>query len=92
MLKNYFQIAWRNLSRNKGFTIINILGLALGMAVVILIGLWIKDEVSYNKSLKNYDRITQVMHNWENAAWFDRTRKWEALSVMNFLDHAYTRR
>ena len=69
MLKNYFQIAWRNLNRNKGFAIINILGLAIGMAVVILIGLWIKDEVSYNKSLKNYDRITQVMHNWDNAAY-----------------------
>lgn len=31
-------------------------------------------------------------NNWENAAWFDRTRKWEALSVMNFLDHPYTRK
>lgn len=69
MLKNYFRIAWRNLNRNKGFAIINILGLSIGMAVVILIGLWIKDEVSYNRSFKNYDRITQVMHHWDNVAY-----------------------
>ncbi|MBS0027778.1 ABC transporter permease [Chitinophaga sp. 22321] len=69
MISNYFRITWRNLSRNKGFAVINILGLAIGMAVVILIGLWITDETSYNKSLKNYDRIVQVMHNWNNAAY-----------------------
>lgn len=69
MIKNYFRIAWRNLSRSKGFAAINILGLAIGMAVVILIGLWITDEISYNKPFKNYDRIVQVMHNWNNASY-----------------------
>lgn len=57
----YLTIAWRNLYRNKGFSIINISGLAVGMAVVILIGLWIWDELSYNKYHQNYDRIAQVM-------------------------------
>lgn len=69
MLRNYFRITLRNLIRNKGFSLINILGLATGMAVVILIGLWITDEISYNKHFRNYDRIAQVMHNWDNVAY-----------------------
>lgn len=61
MLKNYLKIAWRNLARNKMFSSLNIVGLAAGMAVAILIGLWVWDELSFNKYHKNYDRITQVM-------------------------------
>jgi ABC-type antimicrobial peptide transport system permease subunit len=63
MLKNYFKIAWRNLIKNKGYSAINIGGLAVGMAVAILIGLWIWDELSYNKYHQNYDRIVRVMQN-----------------------------
>ena len=61
MLKNYLKIAWRNLLKNKAHTFINITGLSVGMAVVMLIGLWIWDEVSYDKYFQNYDRIVQVM-------------------------------
>ena len=61
MLKNYFKIAWRNLIKNKVSAIINIGGLAMGMAVAILIALWIWDELSFNKSFKNYEHIAQVM-------------------------------
>jgi ABC-type antimicrobial peptide transport system permease subunit len=61
MLSNYLKIAWRNLLRNKGYSAINIGGLAVGMAVAMLIGLWIWDELSFNKSFANYDRIAQVM-------------------------------
>ncbi len=61
MLRNYFKTAWRNLIRNKGYSAINIGGLAVGMAVAILIGLWVWDEISFNKSFANYDRIAQVM-------------------------------
>ena len=61
MLKNYFKIAWRNLVKNKTHSFINILGLAVGMAVTILIGLWMWDELSFNKGFANYDRIVQVM-------------------------------
>ena len=61
MLKNYFKIAWRNLSRNKGFSLTNILGLTIGMTCAILILLWVKDEVAYNKFQKNYENIYQVM-------------------------------
>ena len=61
MLKNYFKIAFRTLAKNKGYSFINIVGLAMGMAVAMLIGLWIYDEISYDKYHKNYDRIAQIM-------------------------------
>ena len=57
MFKNYFKIAWRNLIKNKGISFINIGGLAVGMAVATLIGLWIWDELSFDKQNKNYDRF-----------------------------------
>ncbi len=63
MVRNYLKIAWRNLTKNKTSSLINIGGLAMGMAVAIMIGLWIGDELSYDKSFKNYDRIAQVMQN-----------------------------
>jgi putative ABC transport system permease protein len=63
MVKNYLKIAWRNLIKNKASSLINIGGLAVGMAVAMLIGLWIWDELSFDKNFKNYDRITQVLQN-----------------------------
>src|SRR6185436_18810449 len=61
MIKNYFNTAWRNLLKNKTSSVINISGLAVGMAVAMLIGLWIHDELSFNKNHQNYDRIAQIM-------------------------------
>ena len=61
MIRNYFKIAWRNLVRSKGYSAINIGGLAVGMAVAMMIGLWVYDELSFNKYHQNYDRIAQVM-------------------------------
>jgi len=61
MLKSYFKIAWRNLLKKKIYSIINITGLASGMAVAMIIGLWIYDEVSANRHFKNYETIYQVM-------------------------------
>ncbi|MPR34848.1 ABC transporter permease [Salmonirosea aquatica] len=61
MLRNYLKIAFRNLTRHKGYSFINIGGLAVGMAVAMLIGLWMYDELSFNKNFQNYDRIVQVM-------------------------------
>ena len=60
MLKSYFTIGWRNLLRNKGYSFINIGGLAVGMAVAMLNGLWIWHEFSFNKYFEKYDRIAQV--------------------------------
>jgi putative ABC transport system permease protein len=61
MLKNYLKVAWRNLVKNKTSSFINVSGLSIGMAVSILIGLWIYEEFSFNKFHKNYDSIAQVM-------------------------------
>jgi putative ABC transport system permease protein len=61
MLKNYFTIAWRNLLKNKIYSIINVLGLAAGMAVAILIALWIWDEVTYDKYHANHNQLAQIM-------------------------------
>uniref|UniRef100_UPI003593AF0C ABC transporter permease n=1 Tax=Pricia sp. TaxID=2268138 RepID=UPI003593AF0C len=60
MFKNYLKIAWRNLHKNKGYSAINIGGLALGMAVTLIIGLWIQDELSNNDYFSKKDRIAQV--------------------------------
>ncbi|WP_067030640.1 ABC transporter permease [Allomuricauda sp. CP2A] len=60
MIKNYLKIAWRNLTKNKAYTIINVGGLALGMAVALIIGLWISDELSHNGYFTNKDKIAQV--------------------------------
>jgi len=61
MIRNYFKIAWRNLIKSKGYSAINIGGLAVGMAVAMMIGLWVYDELTFDKYHKNYDRIAQVM-------------------------------
>jgi putative ABC transport system permease protein len=66
MIKNYFKIAWRNLLRYKGFSFINILGLAIGLACCILVTLFIKDEVSYDRYNKNSDRIYRVVKDFVN--------------------------
>jgi predicted permease len=63
MIKSYFTIAFRNLSRNKLYAGINIMGLAIGMAVAILIGLWIWDELSFNSHFENYKQVAQVRIN-----------------------------
>jgi ABC-type antimicrobial peptide transport system permease subunit len=60
MFKNYLKIAWRNLWKNKGYTLINVGGLALGMAVTLIIGLWIQDELNYNNYFNNKSKIAQV--------------------------------
>ncbi len=64
MLRNYFTIAWRNLTKQKGYSFINITGLATGMAVAMLIGLWIYDELSFNTYHQNYDRIATVLRHF----------------------------
>ena len=65
MLRNYLRIALRNLTRNKFSSAINIGGLAIGMSVAILIGLWVFDELSYNWSIPDHDHIAAVMQNQE---------------------------
>src|SRR5438445_2332210 len=66
MLKNYFKIAWRNTIRNKGYSAINILGLAMGMGVALLIGLWVHYQYSYNKYLPDYTQLYRVQRNFNS--------------------------
>src|SRR6266536_1930354 len=61
MLKSYFKTAWRNLIKNKFSSVINIGGLAIGMTVSLLIGLWIYDELSFDTYHTNYNHIARVM-------------------------------
>src|SRR5580704_14319129 len=60
MLRMYFKIAWRNLAKNKLFSLVNIGGLTIGMAACILIGLYVSNELSYDRFNKNAFRIVRV--------------------------------
>lgn len=61
MFKNYFKIAWRNLIKDKQFTLLNVLGLSAGLACTLLIYLWVADEMSYDKFFENDSQLYQVM-------------------------------
>jgi hypothetical protein len=71
MLNNYLKIAWRTLIRNKTFSLINILGLALGMASSLLIGLWISDELSVGTQYPNTPYLYRVLTREINAGKVD---------------------
>lgn len=60
MIKNFFRIAIRNLVKNKGYSVLNILGLAVGLTCFAFISIWVKDELSYDKFNKKADRIFRV--------------------------------
>ena len=63
MIRNYLKIAWRNLFRNKGFSATNLLGLTIGITCTILISLWVKDELTYDKFHANYKSIYKLYAN-----------------------------
>lgn len=63
MFQSYLKIAWRSIRRNKGFSLINILGLSIGMASTIFILLWVQDEMSWDRFHSNYQNIHHVMVN-----------------------------
>lgn len=65
MFRNYFKIALRNLIKNRGYSFINIGGLAVGLASALLIFLWIADEYSFDKFQTNYNRIYQLYQSQE---------------------------
>ncbi len=60
MIRNYIKIAWRNLLKNRTFTMVNIVGLAIGLACFILIALYVADELSYDRHHEKADRIYRV--------------------------------
>jgi len=67
MLKNYFKTMWRNFSRNKLFSAINIIGLSVGIAAVLLIGIYIQNELSYDNFQKNKDSLYRVGFEFFNS-------------------------
>jgi putative ABC transport system permease protein len=66
MLKSYLKTAWRSLSRNKVYSVLNIVGLGTGMAVALLIGLWVNDQYSYDRWLPGYQQAFQVRYNYND--------------------------
>src|SRR5688572_7886961 len=60
MIKNYLKIAWRNLSKNKVFSFVNIFGLSVGLTCCMLITLYICHETGYDRYHKNGDRIFRL--------------------------------
>ena len=73
MIKNYFKIAWRNLTRNKAFSFLNISGLAIGMASAVLILLWVRNEVSFDMYHQNHERIYEA---WNRGQMDDKIQCW----------------
>ena len=72
MLKNYFKTAFRNFSRRKVHSIINVFGLVIGMAVTIMIMLWVQDELSYdsyNSNAKNIYHVYKSVYTNNNDFW-----------------------
>jgi putative ABC transport system permease protein len=73
MLKNYLKTGWRNLRKQKTFSIINISGLAVGLACCLLILLYVKNELSYDRFHKNADNIYRVLMNQHWNPWQGKT-------------------
>lgn len=71
MFKNYLKIAWRNLIRNKGFSLLNIVGLSIGLAVTALIIIWINFDLGIDQFHTKKDRIYQVYNEYpvEGEIW-----------------------
>lgn len=75
MLKNFFKITFRNLLRNKGFSAINIFGLAVGMASAILILLWMYNEISYDRFHANKDYLYEA---WNRGTFDGKLQCWNS--------------
>ncbi|MGZ3944313.1 MAG: ABC transporter permease, partial [Mucilaginibacter sp.] len=79
MIKNYIKIAWRNMLHNKVYSALNIVGLAAGMAVALLIGLWVVNQYSYDRFWPNYKALYQVKINFTDP--HDGTHTQDAVCI-----------
>jgi len=85
MFKNYLKMAWRNMLYNKGYSALNITGLAAGMAVALLIGLWVTDQYSYDRFLPGYQQLYQVEMNLTSQHFGTSTQTSIALPLTDVL-------
>jgi putative ABC transport system permease protein len=67
MFRNYIKVAMRHIKRRKVYSFINILGLTIGIACFILIGLWVKDELSFDRFHQNKDRIYRILNRLQDG-------------------------
>jgi len=89
MIKNYLKIAWRNILNNKVYSALNIVGLAAGMAVALLIALWVVDEYSYDKFLPDYKSLYQVELNFTDPHEGEHTQQAVSLPIADVLRKEY---
>lgn len=68
LLASYFKTAFRKIKRQKGYSFINILGLTIGLSSFILIGLWVKDELSFDRFHQKKDRIYRLLNRMPNGS------------------------
>ncbi len=74
MFKNYFLLAIRQLRRNRGYSFVNIFGLATGMAIALVIGIWAYDELSIDQDIPNGNRVVEIMQNqWQKGQTNEKT-------------------
>ncbi|WP_293946419.1 MULTISPECIES: ABC transporter permease [unclassified Sphingobacterium] len=66
MIKNYLKIAWRNLWKSKGYSAINIIGLSIGMAAVLIIGIWVQNQLQFDNFYSNKDRLYKLWNKYED--------------------------
>jgi hypothetical protein len=81
MIKNYLLTAFRNFSKNKFYTIINIAGLSIGAACSIMILLWVFDEISYDKFIPTHKRLYQV---WVNSKFDGTVNSWRSVPLPSY--------
>ncbi len=68
MLFHHLRHSWRNIRRNRSYTLLNVGGLAMGLTVALIVGLWVRDEITYNTSFDNYQHIAQLMVRGHNSS------------------------
>src|ERR1700761_4653290 len=89
MIKNYLKIAWRNMLHNKVYSALNIVGLAAGMAVALIIALWVFNQYSYDKFLPNYKQLYQVELNFTDPHEGEHTQAAVSLPISDVLRKDY---
>lgn len=85
MFRNYLKIAWRNMLHNKIYSTLNIFGLAIGMAVALLIGLWAFNQYSYDRFLPNYQQAYAIKVNYTNTHDGTHTQDYVSLPLADVL-------